>query len=264
MNEFMSNTMEKINPNLTAFAKFAPIVWVVYGIYMLVTRHFQVNGFINAFIVLSLYFSIGTAISSFLAFIPSLPFILFFHILLSIMKRVNGHTLSAIVVIYRLLYFVFFLIIAVWTIFISNWTIKTVNGFFRSPAVQQQNGINEIPKQYQKDRDAFVNSIISLNEANKLTQPENGVISSASNEKEVLSLVDKGVSLSANVSDDFLNMLHPELKNMYRNKLITGTQIWKEGIIKKDVLKQMNGARLDQEWSNWFEKHKKDVGDKIF
>lgn len=133
-------------------------------------------------------------------------------------------------------------------------------------STQHQIQTDKIPAKYQADKQAFVDSIIATNKARDLTQPKNGIIGSASEEgdKEILSNVDKAISLSGKVSDGFLDTLHPELKNMYRNKLITGAKIWEEGIKTKNLQKQIEGAKLDEEWLDWFNEHKDDVGNKVF
>ncbi len=120
----------RVIPNLTTFAKVAPIVWFVFGGYMLFTGHFQTNSLINAFIAISIYFFLGPAVAAFLALIPSIPYIALAYIALFLAKK----NLPFISMFSMLLYFlfttIFFIIIVVWTIYIGNWTIGAINGIF--------------------------------------------------------------------------------------------------------------------------------------
>ena len=117
---------KRVIPNLYIFAKVAPFVWFVFGAYMLITGHFQVNNFVNAFIALTVYFTLGTAISSFLAFIPAIPYILLTLVTLFVAKmNIPAISITA-ALLYNLLIIIFILVVALWTIYIGNWTIGTV------------------------------------------------------------------------------------------------------------------------------------------
>ena len=132
---------------------------------------------------------------------------------------------------------------------------------------------SSIPPYYSKDRKNFVDSVIALNKARDLSQPPQGnkedAFSIAENkEKEMFSLNERGISISKNISDAFLDYLHPDLKTMYRDKLIKGTELWYEGTkdsySPQGVNKQVQGDKLIIEWINWWEGHKESIGKIVF
>lgn len=130
-----------------------------------------------------------------------------------------------------------------------------------------------LPPQFEDDRSAFVDSVIALNKARDLSQPPadfKGVTFDLSEdvESEMFSLTEKGINLGRKVSDDFLDYLHPELRVMYRQKLIKGAEMWLEGTKSSEQLsgvgKQISGSKLGKEWIDWFEVHGRSFEDKIF
>lgn len=135
--------------------------------------------------------------------------------------------------------------------------------------------ISSFPEQFVDDRTNFVQSITVLRESSDLTQPSNNsgeafTISKAT-EQQIYSKIEEGIALSKKVDDAFLDYIHPDLKNYYRNKLIVGNEIYYEGIkannsgnVSLGVQKQMEGNNLMIEWINWWESHNKDLADKAY
>ena len=132
---------------------------------------------------------------------------------------------------------------------------------------------SSLSSQFLKDRKNFVDSVNVLNEARDLTQPPQNNKGDTfdipeKKEKQIFSLSERGISLSKNISDVFLDYLHPDLKTMYRDKLIKGTELWYEGAKNsyslQGVNKQNQGNKLIVEWIDWFEKHKKEIGKIVF
>lgn len=143
-----------------------------------------------------------------------------------------------------------------------------VSGNLKSPAKQ-----NNAQSDNKTERDAFVDSVTKLNRARDLNQPPLGMENKSFNlpketENESFSLTKDAINLSYQVSDSFLDSLHPELKLMYRQKLIVGSQLWLEGTTDSystdGVKKQLDGNNLIIEWINWFEKNGKSFENKIF
>ena len=134
---------------------------------------------------------------------------------------------------------------------------------------------SSFPEQFTDDRANFVQSITVLRESSDLTQPSNNsgeafTIPKAT-EQQIYSKIEEGIALSKKVDDAFLDYIHPDLKNYYRNKLIVGNEIYYEGIkannsgdIPLGVQKQMEGNNLMIEWINWWESHNKDLADKAY
>jgi len=134
---------------------------------------------------------------------------------------------------------------------------------------------SSFPEQFTDDRANFVQSITALRESSDLTQPSNNsgeafTIPKAT-EQQIYSKIEEGIALSKKVDDAFLDYIHPDLKNYYRNKLIVGNEIYYEGIkannsgdVSLGVQKQMEGNNLMIEWINWWESHNKDLADKAY
>lgn len=87
-------------------------------------------------------------------------------------------------------------------------------------------------------------------------------------QKEYEALIKIGVDLSYGVNDDFLNELHPELLNQYRQNLIQGGILLLKGnTTENDIdtsLKHLSdGADLVNNWSAWWNNHAVQLIDKL-
>lgn len=134
---------------------------------------------------------------------------------------------------------------------------------------------SSFPEQFVDDRANFVQSITVLRESSDLTQPSNNSGEAfdipKETEQQIYSKMEEGIALSKKVDDAFLDYIHPDLKNYYRNKLIAGTEIYYEGlrgdtsdITSLGVQKQIEGNNLMIEWTNWWESHNKDLAEKAY
>src|SRR5581483_6964038 len=110
--------------------------------------------------------------------------------------------------------------------------VSVVVFFFRNNSDNKMSPSGQTSVINSQERDAFVNSIIKLNQARDLSNS----LSSGKNtksqkdvENEMFPLTQDAIDLSKQVSDDFLDSIHPELKAMYRDKLIAGSQMWLDG-----------------------------------
>lgn len=133
-----------------------------------------------------------------------------------------------------------------------------------------------MPSHYKVDNENFKQSVILLNKARDLSNPpESEKQSSFTLSKEVeeqIALNNKeGLKLGKLVSDDYLDFLSPEIKDMFKNKLIKGTEIYFEGLMEgksninsEGVKKQFEGNQLIMEWINWWSKNGESVSGKVF
>jgi hypothetical protein len=135
--------------------------------------------------------------------------------------------------------------------------------------------ISSFPEQFIDDRANFVQSITVLRESSDLTQPSNNLGKAftipKATEQQIYAKIEEGTALSKKVDDAFLDYIHPDLKNYYRNKLIVGTEMYYEGIkannsgdVALGVQKQMKGNNLMIEWIRWWESHNKDLSNKAY
>lgn len=157
-------------------------------------------------------------------------------------------------------FIIFIIIVAV----VGLIYFKNISKSSTPPLTSNQTALN------QGERDAFVNSIIKLNKARDLSNDLSSgkAKSQEETENEMFVLTQDAIDLSKQVSDSFLDLLHPELKIMYREKLIRGSQMWldgtKDSYNKEDIEKQITGSKMSLEWINWFEQNSKSFEDKIF
>lgn len=133
-----------------------------------------------------------------------------------------------------------------------------------------------LPSQYTNDSENLKRAIILLNEARDLSNPprsdkQSTFTLSKEVEDEIYSKTEDGIRFGKQVSDEYLDHLHPELKDMFKNKLIRGTDIWYQGIkdnqsgrIGEGVQKQIQGDELVAEWIEWWDKQGKTIADKVY
>jgi hypothetical protein len=157
----------------------------------------------------------------------------------------------------------------VWT---SFWILMIGYQFFGN----KNSNNSAFPAEFMDDRANFVQSITVLGESSDLiNKPSNNsgeayTIRKAT-EQQVYSKIEEGLALSKIVDNAFLDYIHPDLKNYYRNKLIAGTEIYYEGIksnnsgnISLGVQRQIEGNNLMTEWVNWWNSHNKDLANKAY
>ncbi|MFH1328128.1 MAG: hypothetical protein ABIH76_04710, partial [Candidatus Bathyarchaeota archaeon] len=133
-----------------------------------------------------------------------------------------------------------------------------------------------LPPQYANDNENFKWSVILLNEARDMSNPPGAEKQSSFSlskeiEEKIYTNTEEGIRLGKLVSDEYLDFLHPELRYMFKQKLIKGAEIWYEGIqdnnsgnVISGVQKQVEGNELIMEWIGWFDKNAKSFDDKVF
>ena len=135
----------------------------------------------------------------------------------------------------------------------------------------------EMPAQYKVDNENFKQSVILLNKARDLSNPpesenQSSFKLSRETEEKLFSNTEEGIRLGKLVSDEYLDYINPELKDMFKDKLIKGTEINYDGLMimesgaysSEGVQKQIQGSQLVIEWINWFRKNGRSFEDKIF
>lgn len=133
-----------------------------------------------------------------------------------------------------------------------------------------------MPEQYKTDNENFKQSVMLLNEARDLSnspgsENQSSFELSKEVEEKIFSNNKEGIRLGKLVSDEYLDYIHPELKDMFKNKLIKGTEIYYDGLmmnnsgnITEGAQKQIQGNQLIIGWINWFDKNGKEITDKVF
>lgn len=131
---------------------------------------------------------------------------------------------------------------------------------------------NELPDKFVADKEFFGDSLKKFSEANDITnrQDENA---SQEEVKKVVSLTLDGIESSKKVSDEFLEYLHPDLKNNYREKFEKSQQLYYEGLSQakdgdnmdsENIKKQIEAGKLMNEWLVWWRANNKVIISKAF
>jgi len=138
----------------------------------------------------------------------------------------------------------------------------------------------EVPVQYRNFNDDFKQSVVLLNKVRALSNPQGsanqiGFQLSKETEEKIISNSREGIRLGKLVSDEYLDSISPELRYMFRNKLIKGSEIFYDGFMismkeraagvpSEGEQKQIRGVQLQIEWIEWFDKKAKSSSYKIF
>ncbi|MBT3353723.1 MAG: hypothetical protein HN402_02280 [Candidatus Scalindua sp.] len=138
----------------------------------------------------------------------------------------------------------------------------------------------EIPVQYRNFNYDFKQSVILLSKVRDLSNPpgsKNQIAFQVSKETEekIISNSREGIRLGKLVSDEYLDSISPELRYMFKNKLIKGSEIFYDGfmaslkaraagVLSKGEQKQIQGVQLQIEWIEWFGKKSKSFSHKVF
>jgi hypothetical protein len=168
-------------------------------------------------------------------------------------------------------------------IFLLIVNLIVISGCAEKPEIPEISVIleaPEIPVQYRNYNEDFKQSVILLNNVRALSTPpgsENQICFQLSKETEerIISNSREGIRLGKLVSDEYLDSISPELRYMFKNKLIKGSEMFYDGFVisLKDraagVLsggeqKQIQGVQLQSEWIEWFDKKAKSFSHKVF
>jgi len=100
-------------------------------------------------------------------------------------------------------------------------------------------GNKALPQQYLVDRTNYTKAIQFFNDAMDLTKPPDNSNKPfdmpKDQEQKILTGLSGGISLSKKVNDSFLDYLHPELKDHYRNQYVRGYELILEGFKKRHI-----------------------------
>ena len=113
----------------------------------------------------------------------------------------------------------------------------------------------DIPTEFLKDRQHLVQAFSAFNEANELSQVLEGMASYKTPpgaDEKIEALLAKGLRESESIGDEFLDWLHPEMRMFFRGKYMWGHRLIFEGRKEDNVIKQVTGIQLVQEWYHYF------------
>jgi hypothetical protein len=132
--------------------------------------------------------------------------------------------------------------------------------------------ISILPDKFSNDEKFFKDSLTKFGEASDITNSSNRNASDDQTAR-VIALTLTSLEDSKNVSDEFLDYLHKDLKNNYREKFSKSQQLYYEGLSQskssdtiesESVKKQIEAGKLMSEWLDWWKSNDKNILDKIF
>lgn len=108
-------------------------------------------------------------------------------------------------------------------------------------------------------------SVKSFFEAKEMMSDEQGNVVQLSDEaeREMLSLIRQGITLSSEVSDEFLDSVHPQMKVLYRNNLVNGWSTYLEGLETQNSQQQIRAIQLLHLWDEFSTKNWKLLSEKL-
>jgi len=132
-----------------------------------------------------------------------------------------------------------------------------------------------LPEQFVDDRTAFAQVKQLFNDAMDLTMPPDNSSKPFNMPKEqedqIRSKLAEGISLSQKIDDSFLDYLHPDLKNNFRNKYVRGYELILEGLNSDTsdvnsigVRKQLEGSNLIGEFNTWWDSNRDIITNKAY
>ena len=71
-------------------------------------------------------------------------------------------------------------------------------------------------------------------------------------DEKIEALLAKGLREGESIGDEFLDWLHPEMRMFFRGKYMWGHRLIFEGRKEDNVLKQVTGIQLVEEWYHYF------------
>ena len=120
----------------------------------------------------------------------------------------------------------------------------------------------QFPDKFKGDREAFDQSLLAFWEAGNMFKRRTDqpmVMRTPQQEEQYFTLLENGVRLGNNVGEEFLDYLHPELKDMFRKNLIPGKRLYAEGAKTGNRIMQSDGSKKVLRWEEFWEAHKSEI-----
>ena len=123
------------------------------------------------------------------------------------------------------------------------------------------NKSEQLPDNFKENRDKFITTIETFQESNKISSelPTYTKGEQSSQEQKMKTLIHKGIETSSEISDAFLNYLHPDLSDNFRNKLVKSNELYLDGVFSQSddttilVQKQLQANQLLSVWGTFWE-----------
>lgn len=128
--------------------------------------------------------------------------------------------------------------------------------------------LDSIPDKFLSSRDCLSCAFRAFSNATSLTQVPAGQTSMAStpqHDKKVVNALEEGLRAGHSVGADFLDWLHPQMRDFFEGQYLAGQALYLEGLQQEDLQKQMRGNELIRGWhTKFWDDHKKLIAAKAF
>ena len=146
---------------------------------------------------------------------------------------------------------------------------------YRFLNTDKTNTTSIFPEQFIDDRSNFAQVKQLFNDAMDLTMPPDNsgkpFDMPKKQEDQIRSKLAEGISLSQKIDDSFLDYLHPDLKNNFRNKYVRGYELILDGLNSDTsdvnsigVRKQIEGSNLIGEFNDWWDSNRDIITNKAY
>ena len=146
---------------------------------------------------------------------------------------------------------------------------------YRFLNTDKTNTTSNFPEQFVDDRTTFAQVKQLFNDAMDLTMPPDNsgkpFDMPKEQEDQIRSKLAEGISLSQKIDDSFLDYLHPDLKNNFRNKYVRGYELILDGLNSDTsdvnsigVRKQIEGSNLIGEFNDWWDSNRDIITNKAY
>jgi hypothetical protein len=141
-----------------------------------------------------------------------------------------------------------------------SWVPRYAGGATRGEA--------PFPERYDSDRDSLSAAFRAFSSATELTQVPTGqssLPSTPEHDAKVLRALEAGLSAGRSVGDDFLDWLHPHMREFFQGRYLAGQALYLEGLQQQNAQKQVRGIELIREWyTGFWETHSEAIASKAF
>lgn len=124
--------------------------------------------------------------------------------------------------------------------------------YTKSSSSSVQRG-RHIEQSQASDKERCKAAIMSFIQAHAMQSDDSGNVIQLSRkeEQQMKRLIRSGIGFAASVSDSFLNSIHSELQEQFREHLVKGWRTYLDGIESANVQGQVEGIELLQSWETY-------------
>jgi len=127
------------------------------------------------------------------------------------------------------------------------------------------------PQDFKQNKEKFIKSYNLFLDANKIssTLPNLNQGEQIIQEGTMIQMMKEGIQISNDISSEFLNYLHPNLNDNFRNKLIKANELYLNGLSERNDEElslgyQMQASELIIQWTTYWNDNSDTINQKLF